>query len=515
MSLTIEDAKSLTKEQLIEFYQKQLQEKDEALEEQKFLAQNLQEQLDSALRRIFGRSTEKLEQLEPGQMYLFQVDTPKHVPEEFEIIDEPKPKKKPKRKKIVFEGPVEEILITPEVADLSCDSCHSEMETFGDERTQIYEYIPAKTIVKEIVRPKYACRKCQNQVVIATMPSLPIPRSNAGYGLLSHILVSKYQDHLPLNRLCEIFKRHGMEFKLSTMSDWMMKCAELLKPIVDYMKEEVLKSEYIYTDDTTILVLGKKKDKTKLGRLWVYLGDDDHPYNTFEYSPNRKGEHPQNYLQNYKGFIHADAYAGYNPIYKEGATEVACWAHTRRKFFDAFKNGHESAKEALEQIAKLYLIEREGKLLSPSERKKLRQEKSKAILANFKTWLQTQKPPSRSDYGRAVTYATNQWEALNAYTMDGKLNIDNNPAEQSLRFIAIGRKNWLFAGSDRGGHAAATICSLMATCKRHKVDPYAYIHDALTAQAKARDSGDATSMREFTPLRWKELRHGIETEQSS
>jgi len=514
MSLTLEDAQSLTKEQLIEIHQRdqieiqakelELQSMKQEAEEKQFLIDNLQEQVEKFKRYHLGRRSEKFE---PGQMLLFEENKPKHISEEFEIEVEEKPKGKPKRKEIICDLPVlpaEPIELSED--ELDCESCHKPMEPFGEEVTRQYEYVPATMHIKETKRYKYSCKKCRKNVKTARMPSQAIPKSNAGFGLLSHLLVSKYQDHLPLNRLCNIFRRHGVEFKYSTLSDWVIKSGELLQPIVDYMRAEILKSKSIHTDDTTLLVQGKKKGQSRLGRLWVYLGDNRVPYTTFEYSPNRKGEHPQNHLANFKGYIHADAYAGYNPIYRNGATEVACWAHSRRKFFDAFKSSDPTLpREALEQIAKLYLIEREGKLMSPSERKSLRQAKSKIVLNNLKVWLLEQDPPPKSEFGKAVTYAVNQWNALTTFTQDGELNIDNNPAEQALRFIAIGRKNWLFAGSDRSGKAAANICSLIATCRRHEVDPFVYIHDALVAMADARDCNRIDDAVGLTPYLWKQI----------
>jgi transposase len=496
------------KRKILEEKNKILEEKNKALKEKEFFIDRLQHQIEILQRFRFGKKSEKVE---VGQLYLFEMEKPlpKYIPEPDIIEDEPEAKQKPKRKKIQENLPRDTVEYEISEEALDCGKCGDKLSRIGQEVLEQYDYVPAKMRVKKTLRHKYACKnkKCSGEVKLADAPAQVIPKSNATAGLLSHILLSKYQYHLPLYRQCEMFRRHGVEFSRSTLSDWVLKCAELLNPVVSHMEKEILKSKYIHTDDTVIPVLDKKRKRTRQGRLWVYIGDKEHPYDIFRYSPDRKGEHPQNVLRDYQGFVHADAYGGYDQIFDKGdASEVACWAHARRKFFDAALDPPKSRE--IWFIRQLYLIEKEGKSLSAENRRKLRREKSKPVLVQFKNHLENLKVSPKSPLGEARTYTLNQWDALNRYLNDGDLNIDNNPAERAIRPIAVGRKNWLFAGSDRGGKAAAVIASLIATCKRHDVDSYLYLHDALTLMADARKLGEKLS--DFTPLAWKQGRKTIE-----
>jgi hypothetical protein len=395
------------------------------------------------------------------------------------------------------------------------------------------------------VRLKYACRACEAnatltgpQIVVAEKPLSPIEKGLAAPGLLSYVIVSKYSDHLPLYRLESILARHGIEIARSTMGDWMAQCATLLRPLYNRMVQEVLRSNVIHTDDTPVDVLDRERNQTRTSRFWTYLGDHEHPFTVFAYTPNRTRDGPRAFLKNWSGFLQADAFGGYDGLYAGQAggrvTEVACWAHARRKFYDARHSDAATSTHALAYIRLLYDVEDEAKervqaieadraapvlddeasvqtieTLSLQHRRAeviraLRLEKSVPRLDQFKAWLESQQASRggpvlpKSPMGQAITYALNQWDALCVYTTDGNLAIDNNAAENALRRVAIGRKNWLFCGSDNGGHTAATLFTLIATCQRHKVEPFTYLRDVLTRIAAT----PIDQLESFLPDRW-------------
>ena len=317
-------------------------------------------------------------------------------------------------------------------------------------------------------------------MVLADKPHQVVEKGLAGPGLIAHIAVGKYADHLPLYRLEGIFARHGVQFSRSTMCDWMAEVAALATPLVRLMHQRILASRVIHTDDTTVPV--QDRGKTRTGRLWVYMGDAKAPYNVFEYTPNRNGEHPEAWLKGYGGYLQADAYAGYDDVYGTGKVkEVACWVHVRRKFFEAKENEPKSCAEALGLIRALYQVEEEARDGSDEKRLGLRQEKSVPLLGQIKQMLvrlQGELLP-QCPVTKAVTYCQNQWEALERYTTAGFLSIDNNAAEREMRPVALGRKNWLFAGSDEGGRTAATIYSLIRSATRHGLNVEYYLRSVL------------------------------------
>lgn len=358
------------------------------------------------------------------------------------------------------------------------------MHLIGEETSEQIDYVPGKLKVNRSIKLKYGCRKCESTVLTADMPYQPIAKGFLGLGLLAHTIVSKYEDHIPLHRQERMFARYGIEISKSTLCDSILQCANLLSPLVDRLKQDILKSPKIHTDDTPILVQAEKRIKT--GRLWVYIGcgATDPPSVVYEYSANREAKWPQAFLEGYKGYLQADAYSGYDELYKSGdVLEVGCFAHVRRKFYDIANQNKKavSASEALEYIKKLYEIEARAKDLDNNVRKKMRQEEAKLILDDFKKWLdeKSESFPPKSPTALAIAYALNHFRALTRYTEDGILDIDNNRAERAIRPIAVGRKNWLFAGSDRGGKAAAVIYSLIETCKQNNVQPYYYFADVL------------------------------------
>ncbi len=296
--------------------------------------------------------------------------------------------------------------------------------------------------------------------------------------------MSKYGDHLPLHRQADIFRRQGVEISRQTMCDWMRACADLARPLYELMKQGVLGSKAVQTDDTPVPVLDPTLPRTRTGRIWTYVGDDDHPYTVYDYTPNRSRDGPEEFLKEFRGFLQADAYSGYDHFYKEpnrGIVEVACWAHSRRRFFEAQSSDLMRSTVMLAYIRLLYDVEREARdgKLDGAGRGALRQEKSKPILEDIHAYLEQEQPRvlPKSPEGEAIAYTLSNWEALVRFCDDGNLAIDNNGAERSLRGVAVGRKNWMFYGSDRGGRTAAVLTSLIATAKRFTIDPFAYLRD--------------------------------------
>jgi hypothetical protein len=315
----------------------------------------------------------------------------------------------------------------------------------------------------------------------------------AGPGLLAHVLVAKYADHQPLYRQSEIYAREGVELERSTLADWVGGASELLEPLVGCLRRYVMAASKLHADDTPVPVLAPGTGKTKTGRLWTYVrddrpaGDKAAPAVWFAYSPDRKGDHPEQHLRDFWGMLQADAYAGFNELYKGGRIqEVACWAHVRRKFYDlAQAHGSPIALETLQRIGELYAIESEIRGRPPNERQQVRQARARPLLDSLHSWFETSlaKLSRKSDTTAAVKYALVLWDALVRYCDDGRLEIDNNAAERALRAVALGRKNYLFAGSDSGGERAAAIYSLVGSAKLNGLDPEAYLREVLTRVA--------------------------------
>ncbi len=380
---------------------------------------------------------------------------------------------------------------------LPCPGCGQERTKFGEEVSEQLEFIPASLLVIEHVRFKYACRHCQEQVAVAPKPPQPIEKGIPGPGLLAATITGKYCDHLPLYRLEDVFARHGAELSRATMCGWMRQSAELVLPLYGLMKRRVLASRVIHTDDTPVEVLDASLPHTRTGRFWVYVGDVRHPYVVYDYTPSRKRDGPVEFLRGYQGYLQADAFGGYDGIYTGSAgkiIEVGCWAHARRKFFEAKETASRAAHEALARIGQLYALEREltelcagdwSQLATPERAGRIaaaRQEHALPKLATLRTWLDTLREDTlpKSPIGTAARYALNQWDALVRYCQDGELAIDNNIAERAVKPCAIGRKNWLFCGNDNGGRTAAILFSLTGSAKRHDLDPFAWLRDVLT-----------------------------------
>jgi transposase len=356
----------------------------------------------------------------------------------------------------------------------ACPTCGGGLRWIGEEVTETLDYVPGRFKVVRHIREKLSCRACDT-VVAGPAPDHAIARGRAGAGLLAHILVSKYDDHLPLYRQAEIFAREGVTLETSTLSGWVGATAAVLQPLVDALAVEVMGSETLHVDDTPVPVLAPGTGKTKTGRLWTYVRDERPfagtrpPAALFFYSPDRKGEHPQKHLNDFRGTIHADGYAGFNELFAGNRiSEAACWAHVRRKFFDVHAaTASPIAAEALNRIADLYAVERTITGAPPEQRRSERRKRSKPIAETLRAWAEQTLPKlsRKSELAKAFRYMRSRWKGLVRCFDDGRLALDNNPAERALRCVAIGRKNYLFAGSDAGGRRAAALYSLIESAK--------------------------------------------------
>ena len=475
------------------------------------MIEKLTHQVEHLLKARYGPRADRID---PNQELLFQellqqLDTPlqrQEPPKEEKRPLESKPAKRGHgRKPLPAHLPRKRIEHDLDPADRVCEQCGEEKAMIGLEKSEQLECVPASFVVLEHVFPKYACKQCVDGVVTADRPSRPIEKGLPGPGLLAQVTTSKYSDHLPLARQENIFKRHGVEIARSTQCDWMRAGAELLLPLYDRMKEEILSSKVIQTDDTPVPVRDKDLPKTRTGRLWVYRGDDAHPYTVYDYTASRKRDGPVNFLSDFSGYLQADAYGGYDGIYATKAVkEVACWAHARRKFVDAQSTDSGRAVNAVARIRLLYDVEETAKDQTPEERHALRQEKSKPILDAFESWLQEEQRTvlPKSPMGQAIAYTLANWKALTRYTEDGDLSIDNNASERALRPIAIGRKNWMHCGSDRGGETAAVLYSFTQSAKRHGLDPFEYLRDVFDRISDI----SMSRLDELLPDRWKAIR---------
>jgi len=383
-----------------------------------------------------------------------------------------------------------------------CTGCGKDLRLIAEETSERYEYIPASMKVIQDVCLKYAC-DCT--VRTATKPAQPIEKSTAGASLLAQVIVAKWADHQPLHRQEKMFERHGIDISRKTMGGWMAQCAALLDPLYQWMKKELLNSKVIGTDDTSVKVLDRKLPFARIGRIWPYVGDAHHPVIVYDYTPTRSRAGPAKFLEGYKGYLQADAYSVYDAFFKSqrGMTEVGCWMHARRYFFNAMESDEVHMAPALHLIARLYAVEERAKALSLSaeQRRALRQRASARLLDKLHQYLLELQPEvlPKSPSGAAVRYALNQWEALTRFLEDGELEIDNGATERANRDIALGRGNWTFFGSDSGGKTAAVLRSFIASCKRCGVEPFAWFRDVLSRIP----AHSITRLSELLPHNWK------------
>jgi transposase len=465
----------------------------------------LQLKIADLLRRLYGQSSEKLT---PGQLDLLgDAQEPEDVPDD-EATHETPPEKRRKarggRKPLPEDLPRERVVHEVPEEERACGCCGKTMEPFAEDITEELEYVPAKLFVREHVRPKYACQTCQEGVKQAPLPPRPIEKGRPGPGLLAHVLVSKYVDHLPLYRQSRIFGRFGIDLARSTLCDWVAVCVEELEPIVAKLRRAVLAAKVVQADETPITVLQHHDErKRSQGWLWVYRGKEGET--VFDFRPTRARDGPREFLADYEGYLQRDGYQGYGGLSPE-IVEIGCWAHARRKFHEAKASSPEESAIALQLVGKLYAIERETKDLAPEERAARRRAQATPILDAFAVRLDAWQKDAlpKSPLGQAVFYAKAQWPTLVRYVEDGDLEIDNNAVERAIRGVAVGRKNWLFAGSYEGARRAAVLYSLVESCKAQDVEPFAYFADVLARTTTA-------SAGELTPSAWKKAREEADT----
>ena len=454
---------------------------------------HLRAQLAALRRQQYGRSSERLD-AEVAQLELRLEDLEENEAERQAAIPAPavpgsssRTRQKAVRKPLPDHLPRETVVHEPEVVCGCCD--RSRLARLGEDVTEVLEKIPARLKVIRHVRPRYACRVCE-AVFQAPAPNLPIERGRPGPGLIAHVAVSKYCDGLPLYRQSVILAREGVEIDRVTLADWIGRAAWWLAPLARLIGSTVMAQPVLHTDDTPIRTLAPGTGKTQLSRFWVYAMDPrthagpGPPAAFYRYSPDRKGERPRDHLSGFSGIIHADAFAGYDALYRAQPDSpariqhAACWAHARRKLFEVHESTRSPiAEEALRRIQALYQVEAEITGLPTLERLAQRQARSTPLLAELRTWMEAQRrrASGKTVLGKALQYALTRWEALARYAGDGRLAIDNNLAERLLRGIAISRKNFLFVGSDAGGDRAAVLYTLIETAKLNGLNPEAYL----------------------------------------
>jgi transposase len=485
----------------------------------------LQERLDLLLRKLYGP---KAERFNPNQPWLLPELAPgaadPHAAAAAEAAtaaagaDEPVKKKGHGRQRLPADLRRQRVEHTLAEAERICPCCGEVCPKFGEEVTEQLDYVPASVFVWQHVRSKYACPTCHDHVTAAPVPVAVIDKGLPGPGLLAQIVASKYADHLPLHRLERILGRHGITLARSTMCDWMAQVADLLDPVVSLMATLVRQSKALHTDATKMPYLDPAvRGKTRSGQLWDYVGDRDHPFDVFDFCRDHSARGIDAFLKanGYRGYLNADALNVYDHLFKDGSViELGCWAHARRYFYDAKESDPTRAHTVLAYIRQLYAVEAEAQKAIAEQgragaaadlvRYQFRQAKAQPILTALVAWLTAQQPKvlPKSLIGQAIAYTLRHWQALQRYVSDGFLDIDNNSAERTLRHIAIGRKNWLFAGSAKGAETAAKLFSVTSSCHRHRVDVFAYLHDLL--QRLAHDPQPAASvLRDWLPDRWQ------------
>ena len=399
-----------------------------------------------------------------------------------------------------------------DIEERVCPCCGGALHPIGETVSEMLDFVPARLRVLRIRRPKYGCRAC-GTIHQAAAPERPIAKGMASPSLLAHVLVSKYCDHLPLYRQSQIFARHGVEIERSTLANWVGGACWWLEPLQARLAAHVFGAAKIFADDTPIPVLDPGRGRTKTGRLWVYTRDDrpwggpDPPAAVYFYSSDRKAERPASHLEGFKGVLQVDGYAGFERLTARGGIVLAaCWAHTRRKFFDMHEaTGSPIAAEALRRIAELYAIEKSIRGRGAEERRSVRNTYSRPLVEAMKPWLKTQlgRIPGRGGLAEAIRYALSRWPALCRFLDDGRIELDNNSVERAIRPVALGRKNHLFAGSDDGAERWATVCSLIASAKLNEVEPFTYLKDVLQRMTEGHPM---SRLDELLPWNWLTMR---------
>jgi transposase len=481
-------------EQLVAGFEETIVRQQRRLEQQ-------QHEIARLLRRLCGPRQERID---PDQLLLFDAGELAALAAELDAADREvaehgdeadasgdEPSSPSRRRRGHGRNPLPEHLPRERVvhelpeAERACPCCGGLRHVIGEETSEQLEYVPASLKVLVHVRPKYACRSCEEHVAIAAKPPQPIDRGLPGPGLLAWVALAKHGDHLPLYRQEDVLARHGVTIRRSTLCDWIAAAAELATPLHERMCELVRRSRVIHTDDTSVPLLDPLLGRARQARFWAYVGDDAHPYSVYDFTDDRGRDGPARFLEGFEGYLQADAYGGYDGLYadpRRRIVEVACWAHCRRYWWEARTTDVRRGHEALAFVARLYEVERHARERSPAERLALRRAHALPVLASFRTWLDAEQPHvlPKSPIGAAFRYTLNQWEALGRYCEDGDLAIDNNVSERTVKPAALGRKNWLFVASETGGRRAAVLFGLVASAKRNGVEPYAWLRDLFT-----------------------------------
>lgn len=477
------------------------------------------EALERELKRAFARFTGGSEKLDPAQLLLSYANAdegqiPPHANEapDFEEVVEETPtskKKKKKRKKRSRAGrqPLPDhlrrtrIVHAPSVADQTCACCGEARKQIGEDISEQLDYKPASLFVVQHVRPKFACPKCPDEGVLQeSLPELVVEKGRPGAGLLAHIVTSKYADHLPLNRISEIYARFNVELARSTMCDWVRDAAFALHPIAEAIRRSVLSSRVVQTDDTRVRMQENwKKAGARNCRIWSYVGENDEVF--YDFTLTREGSGPARILEDYRGYVQADAASTFDGLFVDGSRlEVGCWAHARRKFYEAMDFDPKECSLALALIQVLYKIEADGRG-DPDKLQELRKTASSGALQSLNEHIDKvlERPTKKDPLSQAAQYARNHWDALCRYVDEPYLSIDNNACERSLRRVAVGRKNWLFAGSKDGGRRAATLYTIVESCRMQKVNVFEYVRDVLERVI----THPSSRIDELIPRRWK------------
>jgi transposase len=500
----------------------QIEELNKKLHSTQLSQKMLQHQVDQLLRRVYGRRSEKLDPrqllFDPMVFEVLQQTDAETAPLPAELPVTPSPEKKKTRKtkrrhpgRIPIPEHLErvEILLDIPEDEKFCPETGKPLKQIDVETSEKLEFRPGKLIVNVYKRPKYASPDSMASgvvgVITAPMPDNPIEKCKADIGLLSHVIVSKFADHLPLYRQDGIFEREGVIIPRATQSSWVIQTYEAIRPLEDALKRAVLERDVIFTDDSIIPLQVKGNGKVKKARLWVYVrGGQGPPLTVFDFSHDRSKKRPMDFLDGYRGYVHADAYSGYDELFRlEWVIEVGCWAHARRKFDEAASSRPLEATEVLARIAQLYKIETDCKEMTPEQRRNIRDQRSRPILDGIFKRMEELKAnvlPSEP-LRKAIDYALNQRQALYRYLDDGRLKIDNNTSENAIRPLALGRKNWLFAGSERGARATALFLGLIQSCKACEINPWKYFDDMLRRIM----SHPVKRLRELLPDQWKPL----------
>ena len=457
----------------------------------------------------FGR---RAEQLDDGQLQLGFEDLNADLARTEARLPPAKagtPKAQDERLSLPARLPREEMRL--DVEHQACPCCGGKLHLIGETVSEMLDHVPARLRVIRICRPRYGCRAC-GTIHQAPAPERPIAKGLASPALLAHVLVAKYCDHLPLYRQSQIFARHGIEIDRSTLANWVGGACWWLEPLQQRLAEHVFGSQKLFADDTPIPVLDPGRGRTKTGRLWVYARDDrpwsgpEPPAAVYFYSPDRKAERPAAHLQDFRGVLQVDGYAGFERLTAPGDIVLAaCWAHARRKFYDLHEaTGSPIAAEALRRIAELYAIERSIQGHTADARRHVRNTSARPLIEMMKPWLEMElgRVPPAGALAEAIRYALARWPALTRFLDDGRIELDNNPVERAIRPIALGCKNHLFAGSDSGGGRWATVCSLIATAKLNNVEPFAYLRNVLQRMT---DGHPANRLDELLPWNWQPM----------